>query len=52
MVVFAGNDPVTGRRTYLRETINGTAKAAHMRAEKALTKLLTKSTASVPPCRP
>lgn len=40
VVVFAGNDPVTGRRTYLRETINGTDKAAYKRAEKALTKLL------------
>ncbi|WP_233576144.1 N-terminal phage integrase SAM-like domain-containing protein [Saccharopolyspora rhizosphaerae] len=31
---------MTGRRTYLRETINGTDKAAYKRAEKALTKLL------------
>ena len=40
VVVYAGNDPVTGRRTYLRETIKGTDKAAYKRAEKALTKLL------------
>lgn len=41
MVVYAGTDPVTGRRSYLRETIKGTDKAAHKRAERAMNKLLT-----------
>ncbi|APU22928.1 site-specific recombinase XerD [Actinoalloteichus sp. GBA129-24] len=39
VVVYAGLDPVTGRRTYLREKIDGTDKAAHRRAQKALTQL-------------
>ncbi|MGW1681388.1 site-specific integrase [Saccharopolyspora sp. NPDC002376] len=39
-IVYAGTDPVTGKRVYLRETINGTDNAAQKRAEKALTKLL------------
>ncbi len=33
MIVYAGTDPVTGRRSYLRETIKGT--------DKALTSVLT-----------
>ncbi|MFR9730044.1 hypothetical protein ACL03H_12515 [Saccharopolyspora sp. MS10] len=40
VVVYAGVDPVTGKRVYLRETIKGTNDAARKRAEKALTKLL------------
>ncbi|MEU6131905.1 N-terminal phage integrase SAM-like domain-containing protein [Saccharopolyspora sp. NPDC047091] len=40
MVVYAGVDPVTGKRVHLRETIKGTTDAARKRAEKALTKLL------------
>ncbi|MGW1682054.1 hypothetical protein [Saccharopolyspora sp. NPDC002376] len=43
VVVFAGNGPATGRRTYLRETVNGTGKAAHERGEKTLNKLLTQA---------
>jgi integrase len=38
--VYAGLDPVTGKRVYLRETVQGTDKAAQKRADKALTKLL------------
>ncbi|MEV6603881.1 site-specific integrase [Kutzneria sp. NPDC051319] len=38
--VYAGLDPVTGKRVYLRETVPGTDKAAEKRAEKALTRLL------------
>ncbi|HEX5401479.1 MAG TPA: site-specific integrase [Pseudonocardiaceae bacterium] len=41
VVVYAGTDPVTNRRSYLRETIKGTDKAAHRRAESAMNKLLT-----------
>ncbi len=40
VIVYAGIDPVTGKRVYLRETIQGTNQAARKRAEKALTKLL------------
>lgn len=40
VIVYAGTDPVTGRRSYLRETIKGTDKAAHKRAERAMNKLL------------
>jgi integrase len=40
VVVYAGEDPVTGRRTYLREQVNGQDDAALKRAEKILTKLL------------
>lgn len=40
VIVYAGVDPVTGRRSYLRETIDGTDKAARKRAEKALNKML------------
>jgi hypothetical protein len=38
--VYAGLDPVTGKRVYRTETIAGVDKAAEKRAEKALTKLL------------
>lgn len=40
VVVYAGIDPVTGKRQYLRETVQGTDKAAHKRADRVLTKLL------------
>ncbi|HEX6358527.1 hypothetical protein [Actinophytocola sp.] len=36
MSVYAGIDPVTGKRVYLRETIKGVDKAAYKRAEKAM----------------
>jgi integrase len=42
VVVYAGQDPVTGRRSYLRETIKGTDKAAHKRATQTLNRLLAK----------
>src|SRR5690606_33571457 len=42
VVVFAGTDPVTGRRTYLREKVNGTDDAAWRKAENALTQLRAK----------
>ncbi|WP_142003372.1 site-specific integrase [Amycolatopsis cihanbeyliensis] len=42
VVVYAGADPVTGRRSYLREKVDGTDKAAYRQAEKVLNKLLTK----------
>jgi integrase len=38
--VYAGQNPVTGRDRYLTETVKGTDKAAHRRAEKAMTRLL------------
>jgi integrase len=41
VIVYAGVDPVTGKRVYLRETINGTDAAAYKRARRALNKLLT-----------
>ncbi|WP_026361548.1 site-specific integrase [Amycolatopsis nigrescens] len=41
VVVYAGLDPVTGKRTYLREKIDGTDKPAQRRAQKTLNKLLT-----------
>jgi integrase len=37
--VFAGYDPVTGKQRYLTESITGTDRAAHRRADKALTRL-------------
>ena len=40
VVVYAGVDPVTGKRVYLRKTIKGKDKAAERRAENALTSLL------------
>jgi integrase len=39
VVVYAGIDPVTGRRTYKRENVAGTDPAAWKRAEKVLIKL-------------
>jgi integrase len=39
VVVYAGIDPVTGRRTYKRESVKGTDDAAWKRANKALIKL-------------
>ncbi len=38
--VYAGQDPVTGRDRYLTETVKGTDRAAHRRAEKVMTRLL------------
>jgi integrase len=38
--VYAGDDPVTGKRVYRGETVPGTDRAAHRRAEKAMTRLL------------
>ncbi|GAA3436992.1 tyrosine-type recombinase/integrase [Kutzneria kofuensis] len=38
--VYAGLDPVTGKRVYLRETIKGTDDVAMKRAEKKLNELL------------
>ena len=38
--VYAGDDPVTGRRVYRNETVQGTDRAAEKRAQKALTRLL------------
>lgn len=40
VVVYAGLDPVTGRRAYLRETVKGNDKAARKRAGKVMTRLL------------
>jgi hypothetical protein len=40
VIVYAGVNPVTGKRVYLRETINGTDAAAYKRAHRALNKLL------------
>jgi integrase len=42
VVVYAGTDPVTGKRVYLRENLKGTDKAAYKRAEKVMNRLLTK----------
>jgi hypothetical protein len=36
LVVYAGEDPVTGRRVYERETVKGTDDADWSRAEKKL----------------
>ena len=36
--VYAGDDPVTGRRVYRSETVPGTDRAAEKRAQKALTR--------------
>jgi integrase len=46
VVVYAGEDPVTGRRVYERETIKGADDAAWRRAEKKLTELRAKSSNS------
>jgi integrase len=49
VVVYAGQDPVTGRRSYLRETVKGNDKPARKRANKVMTRLLARSTSSVRP---
>lgn len=41
VIVYAGIDPVTGKRTYLRKSIRGTDKAAEKRADSALNSLLS-----------
>jgi hypothetical protein len=38
--VYAGDDPLTGRRVYRNETVRGTDRAAEKRAQKVLTRLL------------
>jgi hypothetical protein len=40
VVVYAGDDPVTGRRTYKRENVKGTDEAAWKRARKVRTRLI------------
>jgi integrase len=40
VIVYAGTDPVTGKRSYLRELIKGTDKAAYKRADRAMHKLI------------
>jgi integrase len=42
VVVYAGVDPVTGKRTYLRELVKGNDKAAHKRAKSVMSKLIAK----------
>jgi hypothetical protein len=42
VVVYAGVDPVTSKRVYLRESVKGIDKAACKRAEKVMNRLLTK----------
>lgn len=42
VIVYAGIDPVTSKRVYLRESVKGTDKAAYKRAEKVMNRLLTK----------
>jgi integrase len=44
VVYYAGQDPVTGRRNYLRETIQGTDKAAQKRAKDKLAEFRSKVT--------
>lgn len=39
MTVYAGQDPVTGKRSYLRETVEGTDAQARKKAQRLLTKL-------------
>lgn len=41
VVVYAGLDPVTGRRAYVRETVKGNDKAARKQAGKVMTRLLS-----------
>jgi integrase len=43
VVVYAGLDPVTGKRSYLRETIKGTDKAAHRKANSRMGKLIAQA---------
>jgi integrase len=40
VVVYAGMDPVTGKRSYLRETVKGNDRAARRQANKVMTRLL------------
>ncbi|MEV4315295.1 tyrosine-type recombinase/integrase [Actinocrispum sp. NPDC049592] len=40
VVVYAGLDPVTGKRVYLRETISGTTKTSYKKANSVLGKFL------------
>jgi integrase len=40
VVVYAGLDPVTGKRSYLRETVKGNDKTARRQANKVMTRLL------------
>jgi integrase len=40
VVVYAGLDPVTGKRSYLRETVKGNDRAARKQANKVMTRLL------------
>lgn len=40
VVVYAGLDPVTGKRSYLRETVKGNDKAARKQAGKVMNRLL------------
>ena len=47
--VYAGDDPVTGRRVYRSETVPGADRAAQRRAEKALTRLLAEVNAQRAP---
>ncbi|MEV5302776.1 site-specific integrase [Amycolatopsis methanolica] len=42
VVLYAGIDPVTGRRSYLRETIKGSDDAAWRKAENTLTQFRAK----------
>lgn len=42
VVVYAGVDPVTRKRVYLRENVKGADKAAYKRAEKIMNRLLTR----------
>lgn len=41
--VYTGLDPVTGKESYLNETVRGTDKAAYRQAEKVMTKLLARA---------
>jgi integrase len=47
--VYAGDDPVTGKRVYRSETVQGTDRAARRRAEKALIRLLAEVNAQRAP---
>ena len=51
-MVYAGLDPVTGRRSYLRETINGTNDAAWRKAENKLTELRARVIKQMPKRQP
>jgi integrase len=47
--VYAGQDPVTRRDRYLSETIKGTDRAAHRKAEKTLTRLQAEADRNLTP---